>query len=87
VCNHPDLFEARPITSSFDQAPIRLHYPSIAIRALESLHEELEIDFHNLRLVTREEMTKLEALRREQLRLSVSTLNDLSHCFVEGKNN
>ncbi|PRP73136.1 Swi2/Snf2-Like family protein [Planoprotostelium fungivorum] len=29
VCNHPDLFEVRPIVSSFDQEPISLDFPSL----------------------------------------------------------
>jgi hypothetical protein len=37
VCNHPDLFEGRPIVSAFDMAPgaIAAHLPSLALRALE----------------------------------------------------
>ncbi|CAK4228858.1 unnamed protein product [Aphanomyces euteiches] len=27
VCNHPDLFEPRPISSPFDMAPLEFHYP------------------------------------------------------------
>lgn len=36
VCNHPDLFEPRPIVSPFDQLePILCYVPSLAVRALE----------------------------------------------------
>lgn len=54
---------------------MRLPYPTLAIRALEpNPTEELEIDFYNLRLVTREEMTKLAAMRRGELKVSVRIL-------------
>ena len=38
VCNHPDLFEGRPIVSAFDMEPglIRRQLPSLALRALEA---------------------------------------------------
>lgn len=35
MCNHPDLFEGRPIVSAFDDAGIHLHLPTAAVRALE----------------------------------------------------
>lgn len=36
VCNHPDLFEGRPIVSSFDQLqPISYHWPSAIFTALQ----------------------------------------------------
>ena len=35
VCNHPDLFEVRPIVSPFDQQPICYTTASLACRALE----------------------------------------------------
>ena len=36
VCNHPDLFEGRPIVSAFDMAPgLIWHLPSLAARAAE----------------------------------------------------
>jgi hypothetical protein len=35
VCNHPDLFEGRPIISSFDQPALTLALPSLAARALD----------------------------------------------------
>ena len=38
VCNHPDLFEGRPIVSAFDMAPglIAPQLPSLAVRAREA---------------------------------------------------
>lgn len=35
VCDHPDLFEPRPIVSSFDLPRIEQHWPSIALDALD----------------------------------------------------
>ena len=32
VCNHPDLFEGRPIVSSFDLPPLHVHLPSLLLR-------------------------------------------------------
>ena len=34
VCNHPDLFEGRPIVSSFDMWGLPFHLPSLAMHAL-----------------------------------------------------
>ena len=34
VCDHPDLFEPRPIVSSFDLPGISEHWPSLALDAL-----------------------------------------------------
>ncbi|KAK9804733.1 hypothetical protein WJX72_002805 [[Myrmecia] bisecta] len=35
VCNHPDMFEGRPIVSAFDMAGLELQLPSPAFRVLE----------------------------------------------------
>lgn len=35
MCNHPDLFEGRPIVSAFDTAGIQVQLPTAAVRALE----------------------------------------------------
>lgn len=34
VCDHPDLFEPRPIVSSFDLPRIEQRWPSLALNAL-----------------------------------------------------
>ena len=36
VCNHPDLFEGRPIVSAFDMPGLVVQLPSRALRALET---------------------------------------------------
>ena len=35
MCNHPDLFEGRPIVSAFDSVGIEVQLPSPAMKALE----------------------------------------------------
>ena len=50
VCNHPDLFEGRPIVSAFDMDPLQRRLPSIATTARQ--HEPWAgIDLASLRLV------------------------------------
>ncbi|WPT11241.1 Protein PHOTOPERIOD-INDEPENDENT EARLY FLOWERING 1 [Picochlorum sp. SENEW3] len=44
VCNHPDLFEGRPIISAFDMDGLEIRMPSLVIKdALRISREELEI--------------------------------------------
>jgi len=40
VCNHPDLFEPRPIVSSFVTEPIHYHVPSIVFNLSEQIHSD-----------------------------------------------
>lgn len=40
VCNHPDLFEPRPIVSSLVTEPIHYHIPSIVYNVSEELHTD-----------------------------------------------
>ena len=40
VCNHPDLFEPRPIVSSFVTEPIHYHVPSIVYNVSEQIHSD-----------------------------------------------
>lgn len=50
VCNHPDLFEGRPIVSAFDFPGLELRLPSIATKALE-VDACSGLDFRTLKLV------------------------------------
>lgn len=50
VCNHPDLFEGRPIVSAFDFPGIELRLPSIVTKALEA-DACKDLDFRTLKLV------------------------------------
>lgn len=73
MCNHPDLFEARPIISPFDQlVRLRYHTPSLVLHALRHEREEdaLDLDLFNLRLVDHETLSKIGA----PLRLPVCLL-------------
>ena len=40
VCNHPDLFDPRPVVSSFVFDPIRYHVPSIVFNLNDEVFEE-----------------------------------------------
>eukprot|EP00890_Picochlorum_soloecismus_P002969 jgi/Picsp_1/3673/NSC_06510-R1_swr1 complex snf2 family dna-dependent atpase len=44
VCNHPDLFEGRPIISAFDMDPIQLHVPVLVLKdAIDLGAEDLKV--------------------------------------------
>jgi len=44
VCNHPDLFEGRPIISAFDMDPIHLHVPVLVLQdAIQLGNEDLKV--------------------------------------------
>jgi len=79
VCNHPDLFEPRPIISSFDQQRIEQHIPSCIIKMFNyDPVQDLDLDFLNLRLVDHEAMTKLEIKRRTALHATPPLITVLS---------
>lgn len=40
VCNHPDLFEARPIVSPFQCVPIHFHFPASLLDSRVLYHEQ-----------------------------------------------
>lgn len=50
VCNHPDLFEGRPIVSAFDFGGIEVQMPSLALNAKER-EVWCKLDFRSLRLL------------------------------------
>lgn len=50
VCNHPDLFEGRPIVSAFDFPGLELRLPSIVTRAVEP-DACKDINFSTLQLI------------------------------------
>jgi E1A-binding protein p400 len=70
VCNHPDLFEGRPIISPFDMDPIELYTSSAVCRALEKdPFESVDLPFFNLSLASTElEVGCLQSLRTSELR-------------------
>eukprot|EP01122_Echinamoeba_exundans_P000089 TRINITY_DN10072_c0_g1_i1.p1 TRINITY_DN10072_c0_g1~~TRINITY_DN10072_c0_g1_i1.p1 ORF type:complete len:2057 (+),score=467.34 TRINITY_DN10072_c0_g1_i1:166-6336(+) len=76
VCNHPDLFESRPIVSPFDQGKITYHVPSLALRALDyDPHKDVSLSFFNL--------SNLPALSRRQTHLSVIESRSLKPSIEE----
>ena len=61
VCNHPDLFEGRPIISAFNQGGIDYRTSSLACRALEYQPlEDVDLSTLNLRFVENESMSILQ---------------------------
>jgi SNF2 family DNA or RNA helicase len=76
VCNHPDLFESRPIVSPFDQGKITYTVPSLAMRALDyDPHKNVSLSFFNLQ--------NLPALSRRQTHLSVIESRSLKPSIEE----
>ena len=44
VCNHPDLFEGRPIISAFDMDPLRIHSPTLVSKdMIDTVRSDLQI--------------------------------------------
>jgi E1A-binding protein p400 len=70
VCNHPDLFEARPILSSFDTIPLVFDTASHFVKILDDTKLDLELDLVSLNLVTKQELTFMQAKRQRELKLS-----------------
>lgn len=70
VCNHPDLFEGRPIISPFDMESMEFYTSSAVCRALEQdPFESVNLPFLNLSLASTElEVGHLQALSTSQLR-------------------
>ena len=71
VCNHPDLFEGRPIVSAFDMMPgLIWHLPSLAVRATEpDVWEGLDLNRLLLVPAARQDMSAWEA-QAVQVRLN-----------------
>ncbi len=70
VCNHPDLFEVRPIVSPFDQERITYQTSSLVVRALEERPlEDVDWEFLGLKRITQweAESTREDGNRCEQL--------------------
>ena len=91
VCNHPDLFEERPIVTSFAMPKPYSKMPRAAIADYEIknmlvrrklLHEDpsdkLDLDFLSLNLASREVNSGYHVRRSRQLRAS-GVLNQIAH--------
>jgi helicase SWR1 len=65
VCNHPDLFETRPITTSFAMqksvaSTFEVHDLLVRRRLSQDKDEQLNLDFLNLAPISREHMSMIE---------------------------
>ena len=78
VCNHPDLFEGRPIVSSFDMWGMNFHLPSLAMHALvPSKWGALNLSAINADLLAQEHDSIWAAQTRQ---VPVTLCNVLSLC-------
>ena len=74
VCNHPDLFEGRPIVSSFDMFGFPFHLPSAAMHALAPpLWQDIGIASIGADLLAQEENTCWAAQETQ--------VSKLAHCL------
>lgn len=73
MCNHPDLFEGRPIVSAFDMlGPLSAQLPSAAVRASErSVWDSINLQDLNLLPVSHEAMSQWEA---QEVKVCVAAL-------------
>ncbi len=78
VCNHPDLFEARPIESPFDMSPALTDYvPSLVVDALDyDQLTDVDMGFLNLRFIDNEHMSSWQAERVLELHASGEELRE-----------
>ncbi|KAL0041297.1 hypothetical protein WJX77_011458 [Trebouxia sp. C0004] len=68
VCNHPDLFEGRPIVSSFDMWGLPFHMPSLALHALSpSQWDSINLSSINADVTAQEADFVWAAQRRQSL--------------------
>lgn len=83
VCNHPDLFEARPIVSPFEVTPLKYYLPTI-VANMESVNvfsqanlRNLGLEFTSLDPLSSHEIESLRALRQtdSEFNTFVSSLN------------
>lgn len=79
VCNHPDLFEARPIISPFDVESIEFYTSSAVCRALEEdPFTSVSLKFFNLDLASAELDTgHLQAIRTNEIRATKPKIIEL----------
>ena len=70
VCNHPDLFEERPIRSPHEMQPIIMQTADFVLNALDNgpLANEVHLDLLNLNLASYCELDSYDAVRTFTLR-------------------
>lgn len=71
VCNHPDLFEVRPVRTSFAMDPVVGHYEPVELlvrkRLLAEGDERINLDALNLRITDHEDLSAWTCQTRQQL--------------------
>ncbi|CAK9228992.1 unnamed protein product [Sphagnum troendelagicum] len=95
VCNHPDLFEGRPIISSFDMPGIELHLSSAACSALtldplravgmESVNGYLSHIEHDMALWEAEEVITMKTPAPIIVELASSGEDTWKQCYTKNK--
>ncbi|MCO5555305.1 hypothetical protein L7F22_008850 [Adiantum nelumboides] len=85
VCNHPDLFEGRPIISSFDMPGIDLHISSAVASALHGAAKSINLGMWNLLLSQLEfEMSSWEAKEIRKLATPACLIEELGSSGEDG---
>eukprot|EP01125_Pyxidicula_operculata_P012732 TRINITY_DN4194_c4_g1_i1.p1 TRINITY_DN4194_c4_g1~~TRINITY_DN4194_c4_g1_i1.p1 ORF type:complete len:1463 (+),score=421.63 TRINITY_DN4194_c4_g1_i1:14-4402(+) len=83
VCNHPDLFESRPIISSFDMYPaLDFHIPSLAERATEE-----SPNLEKFLLIERESHPKIARRRIQEIKCKPKNIQDNADIALNHLNN
>lgn len=73
VCNHPDLFEPRPIVSSFVTQPIEYSVPSIVFNLKDHIHSE-QVDHYHPGLADLECLSAFDSHRAKRLQITRQTI-------------
>ena len=80
VCNHPDLFEERPIRSPHEMQPIVMQTAGFVLHALDNgpLANEVHLDLLNLNLASYCELDSYDAVRTFTLRTRPQLITEVS---------
>ena len=80
VCNHPDLFEERPIVSPHEMRPLLIQTAGFVLHALEShpLDDEVHLDLLNLNLAAYCDLDSYDAVRTYALHTRAHYIVDVS---------
>ncbi|KAK6637968.1 hypothetical protein RUM44_008392 [Polyplax serrata] len=78
VCNHPNLFEVRPIISPFQMEGIVYHTASIVSKALEyDTYKHVDLSFLNLVFVNLERTTAYVSYRMKKIKTSRKLIEEI----------
>ena len=80
VCNHPDLFEERPIRSPHEMQPLVMQTAGFVLTALDNgpLASEVHLDLLNLNLASYCELDSYDAVRTFTLRTRPQLITEVS---------